>query len=250
MKGLIWLAAASLAVAIPAHAQSGAVVKMAGCGAAKVAAEHSAKEWRKLIASAPVAATWTRALRNWSHANALGDDQCMMVYRLQRAARAYGQDAKVVDWLHHADMARRRGMASEAKGIVNDQASAGDPLTQSTPIYDLRQQIYRDLELEKGVTPRSPSDPIFSRWSQSRIAAEARFWLNREGWSQATQIFALANVKGPFDAGIEAERGYALFRAGNAAAAKQAFERAKSKGKGFDRDVAEFWLLFLAKGVR
>lgn len=201
----------------------------------------------KSIVAYPTPQNWRQALlvyRDSLEKSATKPDRPLMLdlFRLLRITKSMADRG---DYLEYADTAYYAGLAGEAKSVLLEGRSTGKlPATDpgiSRLLADAETAIKSEGSLA-GVEARAKAAPTGKPAAQTGDA-----YLAFNQYPKAIELYRYALQKGGADpATVNLHLGIALANSNQNAEAKTAFEAVTA---GPRKDLAEFWLQYLALGV-
>lgn len=203
-----------------------------------------ATEWlNRQVAAYPSAEAWRSTLLIYleqlqAKGVTLDPDQRLDVLRLMRASKAMGGEN---DYLQYADVARRRGLPSEAKAVI-DEGRANGKIAKTNAEAN---QLYTTATgQEKAEGPLAAEEKRAAAAAKGDVAMQAGdAYLGQRNYPKAVELYRLALQKGSVDANIVNTRlGIALALSGQKAEAKTVFGTVTGSPRA---DIAKFWNTWL-----
>lgn len=208
---------------------------------AYVAALPQASEWAMYSVEAdPNAKNWRSLLRGYQDTHrTLTKAENLDVMRLMRST---GSLESEYDYSEYAEAAVSSGLPGEAKAVIDEGRSKGK--VGASKLSEVYQIASGRIAADKASLPAGERDA--AKAANGKIASStADAYLGYGDYAKAATLYRLALQKGSVDAGeINMRLGIALAKSGDSAGAKAAFEQIAA---GSRKDIAKFWLLWLAK---
>jgi len=190
---------------------------------------------RNWVQAYPSSSNWRDALAIYQNIAQLDDTRTLDLLRLKRVTKAMSPG----DYFNYGDIAVRKGLAGEAKSVL-DEGFAANAVKRSDPSFS---QLYalasQRTKGDRESLPAAPSAGATAR--QTMIMGDAYYGYG--DYSKAVEFYRAALAKSDADKDlINLHLGMALARAGDQAGATAALKAVT----GANAELAQYWLLYLA----
>lgn len=159
--------------------------------------------------------------------------------RLMHASKALASER---DWFEYAALAQERGLPGEAKLVIEEGRAANMLPKTNLSVNEIYTAASGRIAADKASLPASEASA--AKAANGRIAAgTADAYFSYGDYAKAASLYRLALEKGQVDADqINTRLGIALARAGQGAAAKEAFAKVTTAPRS---GLAQFWSLWV-----
>ena len=190
------------------------------------------RDWVKAY---PTKTNWSDALAIYQNMGELDENRMLDLLRLKRAAGALSQG----DYFNYADIAVRKGLAGEAKAVL-EEGFAANAIKRSDSSYG---QLYTlASERTKGDREGLPAAPVASANARQTVVIGDAYY-GYGDYAKAVEFYRAALAKEGADPNqINLRIGMALARQGDKAGATAALN---SVG-GTHSELAKYWLVYVS----